>query len=107
MFCIQNFLCIFKRLACHENGKSAEATALQAFSLAAAGTLTRPFIDCSFLFMVTSIDALVGMGCGNVIGAPQVKKSFPERQTVKGKIRKRATGSSVSLVCCQLRPNQQ
>jgi CP family cyanate transporter-like MFS transporter len=58
----------------------AEATALLAVALAAAGTLIRPFIDSSSLFMALSIVALIGMGIGNVVGAPLVKRYFPDRQ---------------------------
>lgn len=60
----------------------AESTALMAVSLAAAGSLIRPFIDSTFFFMVLSIVALIGMGFGNVVGAPLVKKYFPDRQAV-------------------------
>ena len=58
----------------------AEATALLAMALAAAGTLTRPFVDSASLFMALSAVALIGMGMGNVVGAPLVKKYFPDRQ---------------------------
>lgn len=58
----------------------AEAIALLAAALAAAGTLLRPFTDSAALFMVLTTVALVGMGFGNVVGAPLVKKYFPDRQ---------------------------
>lgn len=57
-----------------------EATALLAVLLAAAGSLIRPYVDTPALFMVLTVIALVGMGFGNVIGAPLVKKYFPDRQ---------------------------
>ncbi|NMM76676.1 hypothetical protein B2J86_12110 [Acidovorax sp. SRB_14] len=60
----------------------AESTALLAVSLAAAGTLARPFLDSPAVFIVLSIVALTGMGLGNVVGAPLVKKYFPDRQAV-------------------------
>jgi len=60
----------------------AESTALLAVVLAATGTLLRPFIDSSAVFIVLSIVALTGMGLGNVVGAPLVKKYFPDRQAV-------------------------
>lgn len=60
----------------------AESTALLAVILAAAGTLLRPYIDSPTAFMALSILALIGMGFGNVIGAPLVKKYFPDRQAV-------------------------
>jgi len=60
----------------------AESTALLAVALAAAGTLIRPFIDSPSVFMVLSVVALIGMGLGNVVGAPLVKKYFPDRQAV-------------------------
>ena len=60
----------------------AESTALLAVSLATTGTLTRPFTDRPVVFMLLSIVALVGMGFGNVVGAPLVKKYFPDRQAV-------------------------
>jgi MFS transporter, CP family, cyanate transporter len=60
----------------------AESTALLAVTLAAVGTLIRPFIDRPPVFMVLSMVALAGMGFGNVVGAPLVKKYFPDRQAV-------------------------
>lgn len=60
----------------------AETTALIAVGLAAAGTLIRPYIDHPTLFIALSALALVGMGLGNVVGAPLVKKYFPDRQAV-------------------------
>lgn len=58
----------------------AEATALLAVALAAAGTLVRPYVDGSTLFMALTLVALFGMGLGNVVGAPLVKRYFPDRQ---------------------------
>ncbi|MBS0466441.1 MAG: MFS transporter [Proteobacteria bacterium] len=60
----------------------AESTALLAVVLAAAGTLARPYVGSASVFMVLSVVALVGMGLGNVVGAPLVKKYFPDRQAV-------------------------
>lgn len=57
-----------------------EATALVAVILAAAGTLVRPFSDSPAIFMALTFVALLGMGFGNVAGAPLVKKHFPDRQ---------------------------
>lgn len=59
---------------------SAETTALLAVILAATGSLIRPYVDSPTIFIVLTIVALVGMGLGNVIGAPLVKKYFPDRQ---------------------------
>lgn len=58
----------------------AESTALAAAVLAAAGTLIRPFVDSPVVFIALSVLALAGMGLGNVVGAPLVKKYFPDRQ---------------------------
>ncbi len=57
-----------------------ELTAALAMLLAAAGTFGRAFTDSVPAFFVLSIVALVGMGFGNVVGAPLVKKYFPDRQ---------------------------
>lgn len=59
---------------------SAETTALLAVILAATGTLIRPYVDNSIVFILLTVVALIGMGLGNVIGAPLVKKHFPDRQ---------------------------
>lgn len=58
----------------------AEGTALLAVALAAAGTLVRPFVGDASVFMAATVVALLGMGIGNVVGAPLVKKHFPDRQ---------------------------
>jgi CP family cyanate transporter-like MFS transporter len=60
----------------------AEVTALLAVAFAAVGTLLRPFIGSSVAFIALSVIALIGMGFGNVVGAPLVKKYFPDRQSV-------------------------
>ncbi|MFE7422099.1 CynX/NimT family MFS transporter [Rhodococcus sp. NPDC057529] len=57
-----------------------EGTALVAVTMAAFGSLLRPFIDSPALFMGLTFLALLGMGFGNVVGAPLVKKHFPDRQ---------------------------
>lgn len=56
-----------------------EATALTAVVLAALGALVRPFGGGALPFFGLTIVALVGMGLGNVAGAPLVKKYFPDR----------------------------
>lgn len=60
----------------------AEGTALLAVSIAALGSLLRPYVDSSQIFILLSAVALFGMGMGNVVGAPLVKKYFPDRQAV-------------------------
>ncbi|QCB97597.1 MFS transporter [Arthrobacter sp. PAMC25564] len=57
-----------------------ELTAALAMVLAAAGTFGRALTDSIPLFFVLSVVALFGMGIGNVVGAPLVKKYFPDRQ---------------------------
>ncbi|MCX6499607.1 MAG: MFS transporter [Arthrobacter sp.] len=57
-----------------------EVTAAAAMLLAAAGTFGRSLTDSVPLFFVLSVVALFGMGFGNVVGAPLVKKYFPDRQ---------------------------
>ncbi|WP_139007058.1 CynX/NimT family MFS transporter [Arthrobacter crystallopoietes] len=57
-----------------------ELTAALAMLLAAAGTFGRSLTDSVALFFVLSVVALIGMGFGNVVGAPLVKKYFPDRQ---------------------------
>ncbi|TQS88283.1 MFS transporter [Arthrobacter sp. TS-15] len=59
-----------------------ELTAALAMLLAAAGTFGRALTDNVPLFFVLSVVALFGMGFGNVVGAPLVKKYFPDRQAV-------------------------
>lgn len=57
-----------------------ELTAAAAMILAAAGTFGRSLTDNVPVFFVLSVIALFGMGFGNVVGAPLVKKYFPDRQ---------------------------
>ncbi|MPV37579.1 MFS transporter [Georgenia subflava] len=57
-----------------------ESTALVAVVLAAFGALLRPFIGSPAAFMALTFVALLGMGFGNVLGAPLVKKHFADRQ---------------------------
>jgi CP family cyanate transporter-like MFS transporter len=57
-----------------------EMIAVLAMLLAAVGTFGRAFTDSVPLFFVLSVVALFGMGFGNVVGAPLVKKYFPDRQ---------------------------
>jgi MFS transporter, CP family, cyanate transporter len=58
---------------------SLELTAVAAMLLAALGTGLRPMFDSVPLFLTLSAVALFGMGMGNVVGAPLVKKYFPDR----------------------------
>ncbi len=58
---------------------SLELTATVAMILAAAGLLGRSLLDSVPLFLALSAVALFGMGMGNVVGAPLVKKYFPDR----------------------------
>lgn len=57
-----------------------ETTAFLAVALASFGTLLRPWIMNFPIFVTLSVLALIGMGFGNAIGAPLVKKYFPDRQ---------------------------
>ncbi|WP_167043186.1 MFS transporter [Salinibacterium sp. ZJ454] len=59
---------------------SPELTAALAMLLAVVGTFGRALTDSVPLFFVLSAVALFGMGFGNVVGAPLVKKYFPDRQ---------------------------
>jgi MFS transporter, CP family, cyanate transporter len=58
---------------------SLELTAVLAMVLAALGTGLRPILDSVPVFLVLSAVALFGMGMGNVVGAPLVKKYFADR----------------------------
>lgn len=58
---------------------SLEWAAVIAMSLAALGTFLRALVGGAPLFLVLSAVALFGMGIGNVVGAPLVKKYFAER----------------------------
>lgn len=55
-------------------------TALLALALGATGTLIRVFAGDSALFLTFGGVALFGMGMGNVVGPPLVKRYFPDRQ---------------------------
>lgn len=57
-----------------------ENVALLAMVLAAIGSLVRPYSGGAVPFMALTMVALLGMGLGNVVGAPLVKKYFPDRQ---------------------------
>lgn len=57
-----------------------EKVALLAMVLAAVGSLLRPWSGGAVPFMALTMVALVGMGMGNVVGAPLVKKYFADRQ---------------------------
>ncbi len=56
-----------------------ERTALLAMSLAAAGLLLRSYADGIGVLMLGSGVALAGMGIGNVVLPPLVKRYFPDR----------------------------
>lgn len=58
---------------------SLDLTAVVAMLLAAVGLAVRPLLDSVPGFLVLSAVALFGMGMGNVVGAPLVKKYFPDR----------------------------
>lgn len=58
---------------------SLELTAVIAMLLAAVGAALRPMLDSVPAFLVLSAVALFGMGMGNVVGAPLVKKYFADR----------------------------
>lgn len=60
--------------------KGPELTAFLAMVLAVIGTVARVLGDSIPLFLLFSVIALFGMGMGNVVGAPLVKKYFPDRQ---------------------------
>lgn len=55
-----------------------EATAVLAMSLAAVDLLGRSLVNDQFSFLILSAVALLGMGIGNVVGAPLVKKNFAD-----------------------------
>ncbi len=58
---------------------SLEFAAVVAMLAAAAGSGLRALVDSVPLFLVLSALALFGMGIGNVVGAPLVKKYFADR----------------------------
>ena len=60
---------------------SLEVVAFAGMALAALGTGLRVATDSVPLFLTLSAVALLGMGFGNVVGAPLVKKYFPDRQS--------------------------
>ena len=53
---------------------------LIALGLGALGTLARVFAQGPLVFLAFGAVALFGMGMGNVVGPPLVKKYFPDRQ---------------------------
>lgn len=55
-------------------------TAVVALGLGAGGTVIRVLGDSSALFLIFGAVALFGMGIGNVVGPPLVKRYFPDRQ---------------------------
>lgn len=57
----------------------AERTALLAMAVAASGLLLRASADSTALLLLGSVVALAGMGSGNVVIPPLVKRYFPER----------------------------
>lgn len=54
--------------------------AVIALALGALGTVVRVFADGPAIFLVFGAVALFGMGMGNVVGPPLVKRYFPDRQ---------------------------
>lgn len=54
--------------------------AVGAMALGALGTLARVLGDSSVGFLAFGLLALFGMGVGNVVGPPLVKRYFPDRQ---------------------------
>lgn len=54
--------------------------AVIALGLGALGTVVRVLADGPFIFLAFGALALFGMGMGNVVGPPLVKKYFPDRQ---------------------------
>ena len=61
---------------------SPELTAVTAMLLAFAGAAGRALTDNVPLFIALTAVSLLGMGFGNVVGAPLVKKYFPDRQAI-------------------------
>lgn len=61
---------------------STELVAVIGMALAGAGALSRALVGDATLFIVLSAISLLGMGFGNVVGAPLVKKYFPDRQAI-------------------------
>ena len=56
-----------------------ERTALLAMGLASLGLLLRSFSGGTTMLLLTSLVALAGMGIGNIVLPPLVKRYFPER----------------------------
>lgn len=54
--------------------------AVIAMGLGALGTIVRVLANGPFMFLAFGAIALFGMGMGNVVGPPLVKKYFPDRQ---------------------------
>lgn len=61
---------------------STELVAVVGMVLATLGAVTRAMATDATLFIILSAVSLLGMGFGNVAGAPLVKKYFPDRQAV-------------------------
>lgn len=61
---------------------STELVAVVGMTLATIGAVTRALATDATLFIVLSAVSLLGMGFGNVAGAPLVKKYFPDRQAI-------------------------
>lgn len=53
-----------------------------AMGLGALGTFVRVLAESPFVFLFFGAMALFGMGMGNVVGPPLVKKYFPDRQGI-------------------------
>lgn len=56
-----------------------EATAIAAMVLAAGGQFGRSAVDSPTWFLILSVVSLAGMGAGNVVLPPLVKRYFPDR----------------------------
>lgn len=56
-----------------------EATAIAAMVCAAGGQFGRVVVDSPAMFLVYSVVSLAGMGAGNVVLPPLVKRYFPDR----------------------------
>lgn len=61
---------------------STELVAVVGMTLATIGAVARAMATDATLFIVLSAVSLLGMGFGNVAGAPLVKKYFPDRQAI-------------------------
>lgn len=56
-----------------------EATTVLAMTLAAAGTVGRALVADTYPFIALTFLAVLGMGLGNIVGPPLVRRYFPDR----------------------------